>query len=52
MYFDEREEAMDKPPLVKDVTPLPAGYSGSGSIKIVNPTSNHPRAIRQCSLMT
>ena len=38
MYFDEKGRAMDKTALVKDVTPLPAGYSGS--IKIVNPKSN------------
>ena len=38
MYFDEKGRAMDKAALVKDVTPLPAGYSGS--IKIVNPKSN------------
>lgn len=38
MYFDEKGRAMDKAALVKDVTPLPTGYSGS--IKIVNPKSN------------
>ncbi len=38
MYFDEKGRAMDKTALVKDATPLPAGYSGS--IKIVNPKSN------------
>ena len=38
MYFDEKGRAMDKAALVKDVTPLPAGYSGS--IKVVNPRSN------------
>ena len=38
MYFDEKGRAMDKAALVKDVTPLPPGYSGS--IKIVNPKSN------------
>jgi len=38
MYFDEKGRAMDKGALVKDVTPLPAGYSGS--IKLVNPKSN------------
>ena len=38
MYFDEKGRGMDKAALVKDVTPLPAGYSGS--IKIVNPKSN------------
>jgi hypothetical protein len=35
MYFDEKGRSMDKPALVKDVSPLPAGYSGS--IKLVNP---------------
>jgi hypothetical protein len=38
MYFDEKGRGMDKAALVKDVTPLPAGYSGS--IKIVNAKSN------------
>ncbi len=38
MYFDEKGRGMDKTALVKDVTPLPAGYSGS--IKIVNAKSN------------
>ena len=40
MYFDEKGRAMDKAALVKDVTPLPAGYSGS--IKIVNRQKQHP----------
>jgi uncharacterized protein DUF4440/uncharacterized protein DUF3471 len=38
MYFDEKGRRMDKAALVTDVTPLPAGYSGS--IKVVNPRSN------------
>ena len=38
MYFDEKGRGMDKTALVKDVTPLPPGYSGS--IKVVNPRSN------------
>ncbi len=38
MYFDEKGRGMDKTALVKDVTPLPTGYSGS--IKLVNPKSN------------
>ncbi len=38
MYFDEKGRSMDKAALVKDVTPLPPGYSGS--IKVVNPRSN------------
>jgi hypothetical protein len=29
MYFDEKGRNMNKPALVADVTPLPAGYSGS-----------------------
>jgi hypothetical protein len=37
MYFDEKGRSMDKAALVKDVSPLPAGYSGS--IKLVNPKS-------------
>lgn len=38
MFFDERGRAMDKAALVKDVQPLPTGYSGS--IRIVNPKSH------------
>jgi hypothetical protein len=38
MYFDEKGRSMDKAALVKDVSPLPAGYSGS--IKLVSPRSN------------
>src|SRR5689334_20453912 len=37
MYFDEKGRNMDKAALVKDVTPLPTGYSGS--IKIENAQS-------------
>jgi hypothetical protein len=37
MYFDEKGRSMDKAALVKDVAPLPSGYSGS--IRIVNPQS-------------
>ena len=37
MYFDEKGRNMDKTALVKDVTPLPKGYSGS--IKIQNAQS-------------
>lgn len=37
MYFDEKGRNMDKAALVKDVTPLPKGYSGS--IKIQNAQS-------------
>ena len=29
MYFDEKGRSMDKAALVKDITPLPKGYSGS-----------------------
>jgi len=35
MFFDEKGRNMDKTALLKDVTPLPAGYSGS--ITVVNP---------------
>jgi hypothetical protein len=37
LYFDEKGRKMDKTALVKDITPLPKGYSGS--IKIVKPLS-------------
>jgi|SRR5882724_5026320 len=37
-YFDEKGRAMDKAALVKDVSPMPAGYSGS--IKLLNPKSH------------
>jgi hypothetical protein len=37
MYFDEKGRSMDKAALVKDITPLPKGYSGG--IKLVNPKS-------------
>jgi hypothetical protein len=36
-YFDEKGRAMDKVALVKDVSPMPAGYSGA--IKVLNPKS-------------
>ncbi len=38
MHFDEKGRGMDKAALVKDVSPMPAGYSGS--IKIVRPKSH------------
>ncbi len=38
MYFDEKGRSMDKAALVKDVTPLPSGYSGN--IKMVNAKSH------------
>ena len=38
MYFDEKGRAMDKAALVKDITPLPTGYSGS--IKVVRVKSH------------
>ena len=38
MYFDEKGRNMDKAALVKDVTPLPQGFSGT--IKIVKPQSH------------
>jgi hypothetical protein len=34
MFHDEKGRSMDKPALVKDIEPLPKGYSGS--IKVVN----------------
>jgi hypothetical protein len=37
MYFDEKGRSMDKAAMVKDIAPLPTGYSGS--IRIVNPQS-------------
>ena len=38
MYFDEKGRFMDKAALLKDVSPLPKGYSGT--IKVVNAKSN------------
>jgi hypothetical protein len=38
MYFDEKGRSMNKSALIADVTPLPAGYSGS--IKVVKPQSH------------
>lgn len=35
MFFDEKGRSMDKAALVKDVQPLPKGYSGT--IKLVRP---------------
>jgi hypothetical protein len=32
LYFDEKGRAMDKPALLADLTPMPAGYSGSISL--------------------
>jgi hypothetical protein len=43
MYFDEKGRSMDKVALVKDVTPLPAGYSGT--IKVVKTQSHIERDI-------
>jgi hypothetical protein len=37
-YFDEKGRAMDKAALVKDVSPLPAGYSGT--IKLIHAKSH------------
>src|SRR3569832_1772334 len=37
IFADEKGRTMDKDALVKDITPLPKGYSGA--IKIVNPQS-------------
>jgi hypothetical protein len=38
MYFDEKGRSMDKAALVKDITPLPKGYSGG--ITLVRPKSH------------
>src|ERR1051325_9980173 len=38
MFFDEKGRSMDKAALVKDVQPLPQGYSGT--IKLVRPKSH------------
>lgn len=38
MFFDEKGRNMDKAALVKDIQPLPKGYSGT--IKLVHPKSN------------
>jgi hypothetical protein len=38
LYFDEKGRGMDKAALIKDVQPLPQGYSGS--IKIMRPKSH------------
>src|SRR5262245_61457622 len=38
MYFDEKGRFMDKAALLKDVSPLPKGYSGT--IKVLNAKSN------------
>jgi hypothetical protein len=38
MFFDEKGRNMNKAALIKDVQPLPQGYSGS--IKVVNPKSH------------
>jgi len=38
MYFDEKGRAMDKAALLKDVSPLPKGFSGT--IKVLNAKSN------------
>lgn len=37
LFSDEKGRNMDKAALVKDITPLPAGYSGT--IKVVQPQS-------------
>ena len=37
IFADEKDRIMDKAKLVADITPMPAGYSGS--IKIENPKS-------------
>jgi hypothetical protein len=35
MYFDEKGRSMDKAALLKDITPMPGGYSGT--ITVMNP---------------
>jgi Domain of unknown function (DUF4440)/Domain of unknown function (DUF3471) len=35
IYFDEKGRALDKAAIVKDVSPMPGGYSGA--IKVLNP---------------
>lgn len=47
MYFDEKGRSMDKAALVKDVTGLPPGYSGS--IQIANPQS---RILGETAILT
>lgn len=37
LYFDEKGRAMDKKALITDLSPMPAGYSGS--IRVANPRS-------------
>lgn len=41
MYFDEKGRSMDKSALLADVSPLPAGYSGS--IRVTNAKSHVDR---------
>jgi hypothetical protein len=38
MFFDEKGRSMDKAALVKDIQPMPRGYSGT--IKLVRPKSH------------
>jgi len=46
-YFDEKGRAMDKAALVKDVSPMPAGYSGA--IKVLNPKS---RVVKNTAILS
>src|SRR5437016_4186583 len=46
-YFDEKGRAMDKAALVKDVSPMPAGYSGT--IKVLNPKS---RVVKNTAILS
>src|SRR6478609_7408853 len=43
MFFDEKGRSMDKAALVKDVQPMPKGYSGT--IKLVRPNSHIERDV-------
>jgi hypothetical protein len=41
MFFDEKGRSMDKAALVKDIQPMPKGYSGT--IKLVRPAAGKTR---------
>ena len=47
LFSDEKGRNMDKAALVKDITPLPAGYSGT--IKVVKPQS---RIVRDTAILS
>ncbi|HMH79169.1 MAG TPA: nuclear transport factor 2 family protein, partial [Candidatus Acidoferrum sp.] len=46
-YFDEKGRAMDKAALVKDVSPMPAGYSGA--IKVLHPQT---RVVKNTAILS